>query len=588
MCRQNRSPMKVLLVYPYCLEERYYEENIAALPIGLYYLAALLKTHGCEVDIVNLYDMRNDPARVEELLRSHQPDVIGFSVFNANRWGAIDIAALAKRLNPEVQVVFGGVSATYLWNHFLTHFPQVDFIVLGEGENSFVELLHCLERGDFVKLKTVEGIAFREEGRIVTTGLPRLINDLDQLPNPAGHFSYQYVALTRGCPANCSFCGSPKFWKRRVRWHSPDYFVEQLELLYRKGVNFFYFSDDTLTLKKSAVIETCQKILAKGLNIRWYAISRVDQVDEEILYWMRRAGCIQISYGVESGSDTIRKHLNKNISAEQIKRAFHLTTSFGILARAYFIYGCPGETSQTIQESIDLINEIKPFSVIFYVLRLFPGTALYSDLKARTGLTDDVWLQRIEDILYYQHDPNLSAQQVTHFGELLRTSYYKALPSFVDELELRDDLKELYPLHADFCSRLGMTFSHGDYAQIESIPDKDSVAAKLFEKALRYYPDHRAYLGLGILQQKHRQYQESIALLTEGTRCFPESEMLHLCLGISYMNIARYDGAIAVFSKFPDSRESITHIAHCYRALGDTTNESLFRAKLQRLSPTQA
>ncbi|MGQ9500146.1 MAG: B12-binding domain-containing radical SAM protein [Dissulfurimicrobium sp.] len=121
----------------------------------------------------------------------------------------------------------------------------------------------------------------------------------------------------------------------------------------------------------------CKKILARGLDIRWVAISRVNYVDEDALYWLRRAGCIQISYGVESGSNEIRDLLNKNIGLEDIKRAFALTVSYGILARAYFIYGCPGETWQTIQETIELINEIKPLSTIFYILSLFPGTKLY-------------------------------------------------------------------------------------------------------------------------------------------------------------------------------------------------------------------
>lgn len=572
--------MKILLVYPYCLEERYYEENVAAVPIGLYYLGALLKEHKYDVEILNLYDFRDDPSSIEDILREKRPDVIGFSVFNANRWGAIDIAKIAKQLNPNVSVVFGGVSATYLWEHFLTHFPQVDLIILGEGERSFLEVLNCLKSNNLQNLANIRGIAYRNQGGILTTGPAEFIGSLDDLPNPAKYFSYQYLTLTRGCPADCHFCGSPQFWKRRVRWHSAEYFVEQLELLYRRGINFFYFSDDTFTLKKSVVIDICKKILSKKLNIGWYAISRVDQVDAEVLYWMRCAGCIQISYGVESGSEKIRKLLNKNIDSQQIKKAFALTASFGILARAYFIYGCPEESSQTIQQSIDLIEEIKPLSVIFYVLRLFPGTALYCAFKEKHGLTDDIWLERIEDILHYQYDPHLSERQVKQFGENLRTSYYKALPTFADSLEL-EDIRELYPLHADFYSRLAMTFSHGDYSQIEAIPGKDNVATRLYEKSLEYYPNHRAYLGLGILKQKIRRYEESITILTEGIRHFPESEVLHQCLGFSFMNTAQYAEAISTFSKFPDSRESIANIAACHRALGDKQNESLFLSKLE-------
>jgi anaerobic magnesium-protoporphyrin IX monomethyl ester cyclase len=131
---------------------------------------------------------------------------------------------------------------------------------------------------------------------------------------------------------------------------------------------FFYFSDDTFTANKRRVIEICRKIIDKKLDITWHAISRVDYVSEEVLYWMRKAGCIQISYGVESGSERIRKFLLKNISSEKIQSAFALTQKFGIMARAYFIYGAPQESRQTIQETIDLINTLKPLSAIFYIL----------------------------------------------------------------------------------------------------------------------------------------------------------------------------------------------------------------------------
>ena len=117
---------------------------------------------------------------------------------------------------------------------------------------------------------------------------------------------------------------------------------------------------------------------------------------------MRKAGCIQISYGVESGSEKIRGRLNKNIDKGEIKKAFELTRKYGILARAYFIYGCPEETWDTIKETLDLIEEIEPLSIIFYILDIFPGTALYEDFIKRTDSNDDVWLERIEDILYFE------------------------------------------------------------------------------------------------------------------------------------------------------------------------------------------
>ena len=151
------------------------------------------------------------------------------------------------------------------------------------------------------------------------------------------------------------------------------------------------------------------------MNITWNAISRVDHINEEILYWMRKAGCVQISYGVESGSEKIRNFLQKKINTDNILNAFTLTQRYGIMARAYFIYGCPEESWQTIQETIDLIGRIKPLSTVFYILDIFPGTRLYEDFKHRLKHTEDVWLKRIEDIMYFETDPDLTPELILAF-----------------------------------------------------------------------------------------------------------------------------------------------------------------------------
>jgi anaerobic magnesium-protoporphyrin IX monomethyl ester cyclase len=306
-------------------------------------------------------------------------------------------------------------------------------------------------------------------------------------------------------------------------------------------------------------------------------------VDEEMLYRMRKAGCIQISYGVESGSEKIRNVLNKNIRTDDIKRAFALTTKYGILSRAYFIYGSPGESHETIQETMDLIHEIKPLSTIFYILDIFPGTALYEDFKRRTRLNDDVWLKRIEDTMYFESDPRLSKGMIMDFGQKLRSDYYSHLPEFADTIQLVDQ-KDLYESHADFLSRLAMTFSHGDYASIEAIPEKDNVAQRLYERSLSYYPNQRAYLGLGIIMQKQRKYEESVRILSEGMKHFPESEPIAMCLGISYINLGKHEGALECFQKFPESREALQYVSTCYHALGDFEKESSVLKRLESLS----
>ena len=524
---------KILLIYPYFIEDRIHEDEIASLPIGLYSVGTVLRDNGYDVDILNFYNAREKSVEIENLLREKQPYWIGFSIMHANRWGAIDIARIAKRLNPEARIVFGGPGATFLWDHLLKNFPEVDYIVQGEGEYVFLDLIKTVDgRGN---PESIRGIAFRKNGKNLRTRDAEPIHDLNGLPIPAKYYRYQHVTSARGCAWQCSFCGSPKLWGNKVRLRSPEHFVQELVMLYEKGINFFYFSDDTFTIKRDRVIEICQRIIKNDLNISWYAISRVDCVDEEILYWMRRAGCIQVSYGIESGSEKIRERLCKKLSIDQVRRAFKMTTKYGILSRAYFIYGSPGETWDTIQESIDLMMEIKPLSVIFYVLDLFPGTVLYESFKEQTNLTDDLWLNRIEGVMYFETDKTMSEDLILQFGKKLRTIFFENVHRFAEDLELVDQ-EDLYEKHADFLSRLAMTFSHGDYSNNTEIREKENTAKKLFERALEYASDHRAYLGLGILNQKLGDYDASIKILSEGLKIYPDSKHLKQCLEISYLN----------------------------------------------------
>jgi radical SAM superfamily enzyme YgiQ (UPF0313 family) len=566
---QNRLKRgtKIVLIYPYFLEARIHVEEISVPPLGVYFVAAVLKDNQYDVEILNWYNVHRHPQRIETVLREKNPDVIGFSILHANRWGGIDIAKTAKRLNSDVITVFGGIGASYLWSHLLTHFTDIDFVVIGEGEYPFLQLIQHLE-GSGLPLEQIDGIAYRKNNRPVRTTRAAPVEPLDQLPHPSQYFSFQHLAVTRGCPGHCSFCGSPGFWGRGVRYHSADYFVDELERLNRKGLHFFFISDDTFTANKQLVIDICRKIIDRRIHVTWQAISRVDLISEQLLYWMRKAGCIQISYGVESGSEHIRRTvLKKSFSNSAIENAFRLTHHYGILSRAYFIYGVPGETRHTIQASIDLMGRIHPLSAIFYILDLFPGTALYEAYKRKFDLTDDIWLDRIEDILYFETDQHLTQDRILAFGRQLRTAFYQQLSDAVKRLDLIDR-EEFYPLHADFLSRLAMTFDQGDYARIDAIPDKAGIARRLYHKALTYFPDARAFLGLGILYQKAGRYAASERLLHKGRQHFPDNEHISLCLGISYMNLGEYHKALDCLTPFQSNDQVRSLIDECRQRLG--------------------
>ena len=554
--------MKILLIYPYFLEERIHREEIEAVPIGLYSVAAVLRESKYDVEVLNWHEIHKTPDRIREVLLEKKPDVIGFSILHGNRWGGIEIARIAKQIYPKAKVVFGGIGASFLWEHFLRDFPEIDYVVIGEGEYTFLSLVRFLEKEQDATPEDIRGIAFRSRKKIIRTEPAEPIKDLDSLPIPANYFEYQHLSSSRGCVWQCAFCGSPSFWGQKIRFRSPEHFVEELEILYKKGITFFYFSDDTFTIDKDRVIEICKKIIEKKLKITWYAISRVDCINEDMLFWMRKAGCIQISYGIESGSKKIRTTLKKGVKVDEIQKTFAQTTDYGILSRAYFIYGSPGETWKTIQETLDLIREIKPLSVIFYILDIFPGTHLYEQLKQRSGMTDDIWLKRMEGIMYFETDPALSDELILAFGKKLRTEFYENVHRYAQSVHLVEK-KELYEEHSDFFSRLGMTFSHGDYSRIDAVKEKDRTAESLFRKSLHYHPNHRAYLGLGIIQQKRGQYQESFKVLSEGIKHFPDSEDLNLSLGVCYMNLGGYQEALTHFARFPSSRAANVYAERC-------------------------
>jgi anaerobic magnesium-protoporphyrin IX monomethyl ester cyclase len=532
--------MKITLIYPFFSIDRAHIENIEAPSIGLHYLGALLKEQGHEVELLNWYDIKNKPHVVQEALSTLEPDLIGFSIFHANRWGGIQLAKIFKKHFPSVPIVFGGIGATFLDDHLLRHFPWIDIIVRGEGEITFPALIHRIEAQK--SFDDLPGLTLRVGNTIQRNKDAELIEDLDSLPMPATHYTFHHLALSRGCPGKCTFCGSPQFWGPKVRFHSAGYFVGQLEILYKKGHRFFHISDDTFTLRKKLVLDICALIMEKKLDITWAAISRVDCIDQEMLKAMRMAGCIQISFGVESGSKSIRDELNKKFSEEQIHRAFTLTASFGILTRAYIIYGCPGESPETVKDTIRLLRAIRPLVTIFHVLSVFPGTFLYDLFKSQTGATDDIWLHYEEDLFLFEIDKRLSAEMVSQFGKNLKQGLMASIPDFFHSLELIDD-KELFPFHAGFLSRLALTLDRGDYPHALPEGAARDLARELYYKALEYAPDARAYWGLGLLAQAEGANRKAEAILQEGMHLFPEDDILARVLTNTMMRLGKEEEA---------------------------------------------
>ena len=553
----------ILLVNPKCQDQRISEEDALVVPIGLYYIGAMLLENEFKTQILNLAEVQKNTETVfMDTVKRLQPDVIGFSVTNPSRWNAIECAKTAKKLNPQVKIVFGGPAATFMANILFELCPQIDLIVSGEGETTFLDLVQAVE-DDESSFNHIQGLCLLKDGRLISTPARPPLETLDSLVHPSKYFKFQHLAMSRGCPGNCTFCGSPRFWgSRSVRFHSAHWFAAEIEMLAQKGIGHFYVSDDTFTMDKPRVLEFCQLIEKKQLGVTWNAISRVDHIDEDLLYAMRKAGCIQISYGIESGSEPVRKILGKPLLESDIIHTFSLTRSYGILPRAYFIYGSPGETDETIQDSIDLMEKIKPLSTIFYMLVIFPGTYLYQWATDKNLVNQEIWSQKVEDLAWFEIDPDLDFSRVKKYGQQLRDAFFKGIENFALDLDLVDK-KDLYPFHADFLSRLAMTFSHGEYSRDPRLKNAEKTAILLFEKALTYAPNPRASMGLSMIRQKNRQFDLAVNLLEDGLKHAPSHPDLNVCLGLCMMNMGQFERALDYFTPFRHLEQTHHYIDIC-------------------------
>ncbi|MHB8132426.1 MAG: B12-binding domain-containing radical SAM protein, partial [Mobilitalea sp.] len=278
----------------------------------------------------------------------------------------------------------------------------VDYLVLGEGEEVFKNLLdHIDNKND---LKNIAGLVFKENSAIIYTGMPPHIENLDGLPFPARNLvpykkytsllskgeNFTTIFTSRGCPFRCSFCARPHLGKR-FRARSADNVVDELEECVEMGINEFLFYDDTFTVQKKRVLDICNEITKRKLDIGWDIRARVDTVDEEIIKHLKKAGCKGIHYGVESGSDKVLKALKKDINLEQVAQTFKLTRKYDIPILAYFMIGNPSETRDDIDKTFELMRKLKPDYVHLTIFIPFPGTQIYANGLKSGLIKEDYW-----------------------------------------------------------------------------------------------------------------------------------------------------------------------------------------------------
>ncbi|MEK7167998.1 MAG: radical SAM protein [Patescibacteria group bacterium] len=369
------------------------EIEMAGLPfLGVGYLASYLEKNGYEVKIVDTHKENLNESEMAEKIMSFEPEAVGVSANTHNRFRAIEAIKLLKKKNPNLLVVVGGPHFSLTDKDALAVVPEIDVVVRSEGEVAFEELLSTWP--DRERLKNILGITYRDEnGRIVANANRPFLMDWSELPFPSWHlynlseyrkqihgtdFRTIGVISARGCPNHCTFCASPDNSVMRLR--SAKNFVDELEFLNKKyGFEGFNFWDDTLTVIKSRVMEICQEIIDRKLDIKWYARARVNTVDKEMIDMMKKAGCIRISFGVESGSPRVLAVVKKNIDLSQVDFATRICSEAGLVVSLNFMVNLPTETMEDLRMTADLIKKLKkiPRTEVGYGFSLiYPGTEM--------------------------------------------------------------------------------------------------------------------------------------------------------------------------------------------------------------------
>lgn len=363
---------------------------------GICWLAAVLRSNNYAVEIIDAPPLKMDNPSLADLIIQKKPKYLGITACTPDIFGAADLAKRLKSRMPDIIIIIGGPHVTATSEETMVRFPVFDIGVIGEGETSIIDLLDTLERKSGKGLADVDGIIYRDNGKLLSTSPRQFISDIDSLPLPAWDLlpdirkfylapawtmhrgKTATIITSRGCPFQCIFCDR-KVFGNRTRYHSAEYVLTMIRTMhYKYDISHFRISDDNFIANKKRLRDICHLIIKEKIEITWSCLARIDSIDSESLFLMKKAGCWSIAFGVETGSQKIHDFEKKMVTLEGIEKAVTLTRKSGIRTIGLNIIGHPLETIETIKSTIEFNKKIRidDFKTQFMVP--FPGTELYN------------------------------------------------------------------------------------------------------------------------------------------------------------------------------------------------------------------
>lgn len=423
------------------------KEYYTAPPLGLGYLATIAKNMGHEVKLIDSEALGLSLDKTASDVLDYNPDIVGINLLTPTLNLSKKIIRNLKAKNPKLKIIVGGSHATIRPKQVLNDISEIDILVKGEGELSLEEILGGK------RLSEIKGISYIKNGKIIHNQNRPLNNDLDSLdfidrnffvndPYKRGGNFKSVIMGSRGCNYTCSFCSAPLTSGQRIRVRSIENIVDEVEFLKEAhGINSVHFLDNDFMHNKKRALNLADEMNSRNLNIKWRALARVDMTaryGKEFLRKIKRAGCYQLVFGVESGTQRILDLIKKRTTPEQAKQAIQYCKEAGIKTKAYYMLGFPTETLQEMNQTLKHAKKLNTDVACFILVKAYPGTEMYNTLAKRYGE---------ESLQQYNHLQNQIPLDIPnqnfdkyHIGNNLSFSQ-------VSSEQLRDTLRKAYKIY---------------------------------------------------------------------------------------------------------------------------------------------
>lgn len=378
---------EILLIVP---PTRSYTQR---LPLGLMYISSFLESKGEKNNILDFKGISNDLAynKIKEKIIEIKPEFVGITCVVSEVNIVNDMCQFIKKNSSETIIVIGGPHVSICPENFVERGIKFDYLVLGEGEITVYELIQTLKEG--ADINNVEGIAFMKDGKLVKNKPREMIQNLDELPFPAYdkvdmkyycrpnvwairpiYISSFMIFTSRGCPYNCNFCAAHAVWGRKVRFMSAERVVAHIEYVIKNfEIDALYFGDESFTVSKQRIYDIFNLLKSKNIKILFGCQTRVNLLDEELLKFLKNNGCLQIDFGIESGSDRMLDIMNKQTNIEMSAKIAKICRKIKLRHFANMLINVPGETLDDIEKSLQFVKDMGYNSVIWNVYCPVPG-----------------------------------------------------------------------------------------------------------------------------------------------------------------------------------------------------------------------